>query len=276
MLKINLTEKEIKRYSHQMVLGEIGVHGQKRLKEAKVLVAGAGGLGSPCALYLSSAGIGKIGIVDSDTVDLSNLQRQILHGTKDIGRAKTDSARETLLALNPHGEVETFQTSITKDNVMDLIEPYDVVVDGVDNFPTRYLLNDACYFASKPLVEAGILRFLGQLTTIKPRQGPCYRCLFAFPPPPGSVPSCQEAGILGAVAGVLGILQACEVIKLLLGLGQPLVGRILIFEALSMTFRVVAYRRNSTCPLCGHEPIILTLMEHEAICQLQVGSHHDG
>lgn len=260
------TDEEIKRYSRHIILQEVGGTGQKKLREARVLVVGAGGLGSPAAYYLAAAGIGALGIVDSDVVDVSNLQRQILHRTADIGRKKVDSAEESIHALNPGVSVEKHCVRLDKSNVTEIVSQYDVIIDGVDNFPSRYLLNDACHFARKPLVEAGVLQFLGQVMTIVPGTGPCYRCLFPEPPPPGAVPSCQEAGVLGAVPGILGMLEATEAIKLILGIGKSLSGRLIIYEALSSTFREVAVRRNPRCPLCGDSPTILELTEYSLEC----------
>ncbi|RJP18028.1 MAG: molybdopterin-synthase adenylyltransferase MoeB [Candidatus Abyssobacteria bacterium SURF_5] len=262
-----LSEQEIKRYSRHIVLKEIGGVGQKKLRNARVLLVGTGGLGSPAAYYLAAAGVGVLGIVDSDVVEISNLQRQILHRTSDIGRPKVDSAADKLYSLNPGVEVERHSLRLARSNVEKTIESYDVIVDGVDNFASRYLLHDACYLREKPLVEAGVLQFLGQVMTILPAKGPCYRCLFPEPPPVGAVPSCQEAGILGAVAGVLGILQATEAIKLILNIGKPLNGRLIIYEALSGTFREVAFRRNPRCPLCGDSPTIKELIEYPLECE---------
>lgn len=264
----DFSEEEIKRYSRHIILKEVGGKGQKKLRQARVLIVGAGGLGSPAAYYLAAAGVGALGIVDNDVVDASNLQRQILHRTAAIGMHKTDSAAERLRALNPGVVVEKHQVRLGKDNVEGIIADYDIIIDGVDNFPARYLLHDACFFARKPLVEAGVLQFLGQVMTILPGKGPCYRCVFPEPPPPGTVPSCQEAGILGAVAGVLGILQATEAIKLIVGIGTPLVGRIMIYEALSGSFREVKFKPNPRCPLCGENPSIAELIEYPLECEL--------
>ena len=261
-------EDEIKRYSRHIILPEVGGIGQRRLKEAKILVAGAGGLGSPASLYLAAAGIGLIGIIDMDIVDISNLQRQILHRTEDVGKEKTLSAERALKDINPDINVKRYQKRISADNIMNIIKDYDLVIDGVDNFPARYLLNDACFFLAKPLIDAGILKFDGQLMTIIPDKGPCYRCIFPEPPPAGMVPSCQEAGILGAVAGILGVLQATEAIKYILGKGNLLVGKILIFDALSLTFRVININRNKECPLCGIEPRIKELKEYNIKCEV--------
>jgi len=232
-IMVDFSEEEIKRYSRHIILKEVGGKGQKKLLEARVLIVGAGGLGSPAAYYLAAAGVGTLGIVDSDVVDTSNLQRQILHRTAGVGRDKTESAAEQIKALNPGVNVEKRQIKLAVDNVESIISGYDVIINCLDNFPARYLLHDACFFNEKPLVEAGVLQFLGQAMTIVPGRGPCYRCVFPEPPPAGAVPSCQEAGILGAVAGVLGLIEATEAIKLILGIGKPLIGRILIYEALS-------------------------------------------
>lgn len=263
----DFTEEEIRRYSRHIILKEIGGKGQKKLREARVLMVGLGGLGSPASYYLAAAGVGTLGIVDADTVDVSNLQRQILHRTADIGREKTASAADRLQAVNPGVTLEKHPIRLGKENIENIISSYDVVIDGVDNFPTRYLLNDACYFGNKPLVEAGVLQFLGQVMTIVPGKGPCYRCVFPEPPPAGTIPSCEEAGILGAVAGTLGILEATEAIKLILGIGTPLVGRIMIYEALSGSFREVNIRRNPRCPLCGGNPSITELVEYKLECE---------
>lgn len=266
---MELSNAEIERYSRQIILPNIGGKGQKKLKQSKVLVVGAGGLGSPVAYYLAAAGVGTIGIVDGDAVELSNLQRQILHNTERVGLPKTESARQTLLALNPHITVNVHQLRLSKDNVLDLISGYEVIVDGVDNFPARYLLNDACVMAGKPLVEAGVLQWDGLVMTIKPREGPCYRCIFPEPPPPGAVPTCQEAGIVGVIPGVIGAIQATEVLKLLLGVGEGLVGRLLIYNGLEMRFREVRAERNPTCPVCGDNPSIRTLEEYTFACETE-------
>ncbi len=262
----DFTEEEIKRYSRHIVLQDVGGTGQKKLRRARVLIVGAGGLGSPAAYYLAAAGAGTLGIVDNDTVDISNLQRQILHCTSDIGRQKTESAAERIEALNPGVKVIKHQLRLSKDNVRGIIRDYDVIIDAVDNFAARYLLHDACFFDRKPLVEAGVLQFLGQIMTILPGEGPCYRCLFPEPPAQGVVPSCQEAGILGSVAGLLGVMQATETMKLILGIGKPLVGRIMIYEALSGSFREVSFKRNPKCPLCGECPSIKELIEYPLEC----------
>jgi adenylyltransferase/sulfurtransferase len=262
------TEEQIERYSRHIILPEVGGAGQRALLEAKVLLIGAGGLGSPVGLYLAAAGVGTIGVVDSDNVELSNLQRQVLHSTADLGRPKCLSAKETMEAINPDVEVVPHHVRLTADNALAIISGYDIVVDGSDNFATRFLVNDACVMAEKPLSHAGILRFEGQITTILPGRGPCYRCLYPEPPPPGLVPSCQEAGVLGATAGVVGLIQATEVLKLILGIGQPLVGRLLLFNALDMTLREVRIARDPDCAICGEHPTITSLIDYEQACGL--------
>lgn len=265
------TEEQIKRYARHIILPEVGGKGQEKLLNSKVLVIGAGGLGSPAILYLAAAGVGTIGIVDFDVVDLSNLQRQIIHNTERVGTPKVESARKTVEMLNPDVKVITYNTRISKENIMDIIKDYDVVLDGTDNFPTRFLINDACYFAGKPLVSAAMLRFEGQVSVFDFRnkeQSPCYRCLFPEPPPPGLVPSCQEAGILGSIGGIMGCIQATEAIKLILGIGEPLVGKLLIMDALSMDFRKVKLRKDPNCPLCGEKPVIKELIEYEQVCDV--------
>jgi adenylyltransferase/sulfurtransferase len=265
------TEEQIKRYARHIILPEVGGKGQEKLLNSKVLVIGAGGLGSPAILYLAAAGVGTIGIVDFDVVDLSNLQRQIIHNTERVGAPKVESARKTVEMLNPDVKVITYNTRISKENIMDIIKNYDVVLDGTDNFPTRFLINDACYFAGKPLVSAAMLRFEGQVSVFDFRnkeKSPCYRCLFPEPPPPGLVPSCQEAGILGSIGGIMGCIQATEAIKLILGIGEPLVGKLLIMDALSMEFRKVKLRKDPNCPLCGEKPVIKELIEYEQVCDV--------
>lgn len=266
---IGFSEEQIERYSRQIILPEIGGTGQRKLLNAKVLIIGCGGLGSPCAYYLAGAGIGRIGLVDSDKVELNNLQRQIIHFMEDIGKQKTESAKEKLKSINPDIEIVTYPIRLTSANIMDIIKEYDIVVDGSDNFPTRYLVNDACIISNKPFSHAGILKFEGQATTIIPYKGPCYRCIFSEPPPPGMVPSCQEAGILGVVAGILGIIQATEVIKYILEKGELLVGKLLIFNALEMSFRKLNIERNRDCPICGDNPTIKELIDYEEFCGLR-------
>jgi len=264
-----LSEEQIRRYSRHILLPEVGGKGQRKILEAKVLLVGAGGLGSPCGLYLAAAGVGTIGVVDSDLVELSNLQRQVLHFTHDLDRPKALSAKETMEALNPDVKIICYQQRLTSANIMGVIRDYDIVVDGSDNFPTRYLVNDACFIARKPLCHAGIFRFDGQVITLIPGEGPCYRCLYPEPPPPGLVPSCQEAGILGVVAGVIGVIQATEVLKMILGKGEPLVGRLLTYNALDMEFREVPVKRDPNCPLCGENPTVTELIDYEQFCALR-------
>ena len=240
--------------------------GQKRLKAAKVLLIGAGGLGSPLGLYLAAAGVGRLGIVDFDVVEYSNLQRQVIHATHDVGRKKIESAADRLRAINPEIEIETYETRITSANALELIRPYDIVIDGTDNFPTRYLTNDACVLLGKPNVYGSIYRFEGQASVFATPGGPCYRCLFAEPPPPGAVPSCAEGGVLGILPGVIGCIQATEAIKLVLGKGRPLIGRLLLYDALEMRFREVKIKRNPECPVCGDRPTIRELIDYEQFC----------
>lgn len=261
----SLDQHELLRYGRHLTLPEIGLDGQRRLKAARVLLVGAGGLGSPAALYLAAAGIGTIGIVDFDRVDATNLQRQVLYGTGDVGRAKTTAARERLTALNPHVTVETHDVALTADNALDLLARYDIVLDGTDNFRTRYLTNDACVLLGVPNVHGSVLRFEGQASVFAPPDGPCYRCLFPEPPPPGVVPSCAEAGVLGVLPGLVGVIQATETIKLVLGIGDTLLGRLLLIDALHMRFRAVAVRRDPACPACGTRAIT-TLVEYDDHC----------
>lgn len=257
------TEEELKRYSRHILLPEIGGKGQKKIKAAKVLVIGTGGLGSPVAYYLAAAGVGTIGIIDDDVVDLSNLQRQILHSTPDLGRPKVISAKEKLEAINPEIKVIAYQQRLNASNVLEIIKEYDIVVDGTDNFSTRFVTNDACVLANKPFVHGGILQFFGQVMTIIPGEGPCFRCVFHEPPPEGSVPTCQEAGVVGALPGTIGTIQATEVIKYIIGAGKLLVGRMLMYEALDMTFREVKLLRNEECAICGKNPTIKNLVDYE-------------
>ncbi|MCS7295134.1 MAG: molybdopterin-synthase adenylyltransferase MoeB [Dehalococcoidia bacterium] len=262
---VALTPEMVERYSRHIIMPQVGSAGQRKIMEAKVLIIGAGGLGSPVAIYLALAGVGTIGLVDFDVVDRSNLQRQILHQDDDVGRPKVVSAKETLLAYNPYVNVETHETPLTSDNAFDIIAPYDIVVNGADNFATRYLVNDACYLLKKPLVDGSILMFDGQATTYLPGRG-CYRCLYPAPPPPGMVPSCAEAGVLGAMCATIGSIQATEVLKLILGIGEPLVNRLLLYDALALEFRIVRIRRDPNCPLCGDNPTITQLIDYEAFC----------
>ncbi len=267
MSNVSLSNEEIARYSRHLIMPEVGMEGQRRLKQGSVLLIGAGGLGSPLALYLAAAGVGHIGLVDFDVVDSSNLQRQIVHGTSTVGLSKTESARRRLLDLNPHIEVSVYETQITSVNAFDLMRPYDVIVDGTDNFPTRYLTNDASVLLGKPNVYGSIFRFEGQATVFAPQAGgPCYRCLYPEPPPPGLVPSCAEGGVLGVLPGVIGAIQATETIKLLTGIGEPLIGRLMLYDALSMRFRELKLRRNPNCPVCGENPTVTTLIDYEQFC----------
>lgn len=267
MSEVTLSNEEIARYSRHLIMPEVGMAGQRRLKQGSVLLIGTGGLGSPLALYLAAAGVGHIGLVDFDVVDASNLQRQIVHGTSTVGVAKTESAKRRLQDLNPYIEITTYETQITSQNALDLMRPYDVIVDGTDNFPTRYLTNDACVLLGKPNVYGSIFRFEGQATVFSARDGgPCYRCLYPEPPPPGLVPSCAEGGVLGVLPGVIGTIQATEVIKLLTGIGEPLIGRLLLYDALSMRFRELKLHRNPSCPVCGDHPTITELIDYEQFC----------
>ena len=264
---MELNSDELRRYSRHLSLPEVGLEGQKKIRAASVLCIGAGGLGSPVAMYLAAAGIGKLGIVDYDVVDLSNLQRQILHGSLDVGRPKTQSAAEALRRLNPHVQVVLHETRLTSENALEIMRPYDIVVDGTDNFPTRYLANDACVLLRKPNVYGSIFRFEGQASLFAPHLGgPCYRCLYPEPPPPGTVPSCAEGGVLGVLPGVIGVIQATETLKLILGKGTSLLNRLLLFNALDMEFRELKLRRDPQCPICGDQPAITQLIDYEAFC----------
>jgi sulfur-carrier protein adenylyltransferase/sulfurtransferase len=264
---MELDSDEIRRYSRHLILPEVGMQGQKKISSASVLCIGAGGLGSPIAMYLAAAGIGKLGIVDFDAVELSNLQRQILHGTPDVGRPKTQSARDSLHRLNPKVQVILHDTRLTSENALEIIRPYDIVVDGTDNFPTRYLTNDACGLLRKPNVYGSIFRFEGQASVFAPHLGgPCYRCLYPEPPPPGIVPSCAEGGVLGVLPGIIGLIQATEILKLILGQGTSLLNRLLLFNALDMQFRELKLRRDPQCPLCGQNPSITQLIDYQTFC----------
>jgi molybdopterin/thiamine biosynthesis adenylyltransferase/rhodanese-related sulfurtransferase len=262
-----LSAEQLERYSRHFLLSQIGEKGQGKLLDAKVLLVGAGGLGSPAALYLAAAGIGTLGIVDADVVDLSNLQRQVLHTTDRVGVPKTESAKLTINNLNPDVQVRTHTERLTVDNAMSLFQDYDIIVDGCDNFPTRYLVNDAAVFVGKPVVHGSIFQFEGQASVFMPPTGPCYRCLFPTPPRPGTVPSCSEAGVLGVLPGVIGVIQATETIKLLVGQGEPLVGRLLMYDALAMSFREIRIRRDLDCPVCGEQPTITSLIHYEGFCE---------
>lgn len=273
---MDFTDEQITRYSRHILLPEVGGKGQQKISRSRILIVGAGGLGSPAALYLAAAGVGTLGLIDHDVVDLSNLQRQVIHHTPDIGRLKVLSAKEKIQALNPDVAVVMHEKSLMATNALEVIRGYDVVIDGVDNFPAKFLINDACYFAGRPLVHGGILRFEGRVTTIVPGQSACYRCVFRQPPPSGLVSSCQEAGVLGVLAGIIGTLQASEALKLILGIGRPLTDRLLDFDARNSAFREIAVRRNPHCALCGTAPTITTLVDHEqVVCQVQPPSTSD-
>jgi sulfur-carrier protein adenylyltransferase/sulfurtransferase len=263
---VSLSQNEVARYSRHLIMPEVGTDGQKRLKASSVLLIGAGGLGSPLALYLAAAGVGRIGLVDYDVVDFSNLQRQVLHGTPDVGRPKLHSARDRMLAINPEVRVDLYDAKLSSANIFPIIDPYDVVIDGTDNFPTRYLVNDACVLRGKPNVYGSIFRFDGQASVFWPPHGPCYRCLYPEPPPPGEVPSCAEGGVLGILPGVVGVIQATEAVKLLLGKGEPLVGRLLHYDAMAMSFREYKVRRNKKCTLCGDSPTVKGLIDYDQFC----------
>jgi adenylyltransferase/sulfurtransferase len=267
--KVQLSPNEVARYSRHLIMPEVGMEGQKRLRAASILLIGAGGLGSPLGLYLAAAGVGRLGLVDFDVVDFSNLQRQILHFTSDVGRPKLQSAREKLLAINPEVKVDLYETRISSENALDLMRPYDIVIDGTDNFPTRYLVNDACVLLRKPNVYGSIFRFDGQASVFAPPQGPCYRCLYPEPPPPGEVPSCAEGGVLGILPGLVGCIQATEAVKLILGKGTPLIGRLLLYDALEMKFQEFKVRRNPKCPMCGDNPTIKQLIDYDQFCGIR-------
>ena len=261
-----LSNDEVKRYSRHLIMPEVGIDGQRKLKAAKVLCIGAGGLGSPASMYLAAAGVGTIGIVDFDVVDFSNLQRQILHGTPDVGRSKLASAKDRLHAINPEIVINTYETALSSQNALTLFEPYDIILDGTDNFPTRYLVNDACVLLGKPNAYGSIFRFEGQASVFATKDGPCYRCLYPEPPPPGLVPSCAEGGVLGVLPGIIGVIQATETVKLIMGIGEPLVGRFLIYDALKMKFRELKLRKDPDCPVCGTHPTVTKLIDYEQFC----------
>ena len=264
-----LSKDEILRYSRQLIMPEVGMEGQLKLKNAKVLLVGTGGLGAPLGMYLAAAGVGRIGLVDFDVVDFTNLHRQVIHGTKDVGKKKLDSAAETMLDINPNTIIDRYETAIDSSNALDIIAPYDMVVDGTDNFPTRYLINDACVLLKKPNVYGSIFRFEGQATVFATENGPCYRCLYPEPPPPGLVPSCAEGGVLGILPGTIGLVQATEAVKLILGIGEPLIGRLMLYDALAMRFRELKLRRNPECPVCGDHPTIHALIDYHQFCGVQ-------
>jgi molybdopterin/thiamine biosynthesis adenylyltransferase/rhodanese-related sulfurtransferase len=265
----SLSNDEIQRYSRHLIMPEVGMEGQLKIKNARVLCIGAGGLGSPLALYLGAAGVGTLGIVDFDVVDYTNLQRQIIHSTADVGHKKLDSAAEKLQAMNPFINIKKFDTRLSSDNALEIFKDFDIIADGTDNFPTRYLVNDACVISGKPNVYASIFRFEGQASIFGTEEGPCYRCLYPEPPPPGLVPSCAEGGVLGILPGLLGVIQATEVIKLILGAGEPLIGRLLLVDALGMTFRQLKLRKNPDCPVCGTHPTITKLIDYEQFCGIR-------
>lgn len=265
-MAVELSKDEILRYSRHLIMPEVGMEGQLKLKQASVLLVGTGGLGAPLAMYLAAAGIGRIGLVDFDVVDFTNLQRQVIHGTKDVGRPKIDSAMESMRDINPFVELDRHEVALTSENALDIIKNYDYVVDGTDNFPTRYLVNDACVLLKKPNVYGSIFRFEGQSTVFAYEGGPCYRCLYPEPPPPGLVPSCAEGGVLGILPGIIGLVQATETVKLILGIGQPLVGRLMLYDALAMKFRELKLRRNPECPVCGDHPTVTKLIDYQEFC----------
>jgi adenylyltransferase/sulfurtransferase len=266
----NLSNEEISRYSRHLILPEVGMAGQKKLKAASVLIIGAGGLGSPLAMYLAAAGVGRLGLVDFDVVDASNLQRQVIHNTRAVGRPKLASAKEYILSINPHVQVDTYETRFTSENAFEIAAGYDIVIDGTDNFPTRYLVNDVCVLLEKPNVYGSIFRFDGQASVFWSKKGPCYRCLYPEPPPPGLVPSCAEGGVLGVLPGIIGCIQANEAIKIILGKGDLLIGRLLLFDALGMKFRELKLRRDPKCPVCGEQPTIHELIDYEQFCGVPV------
>lgn len=263
---MGMNANELRRYARHIILPEIGIEGQERLKQARVLVIGAGGLGSPASLYLAAAGVGTLGIVDYDVVEFSNLQRQIMHGTGDVGRSKLGSASDRLEDINPEVRIERHETRLSSENALEIIDPYEIVLDGTDNFPTRYLVNDACVLLGKPNVYGSIFRFEGQASVFYAARGPCYRCLFREPPPPGLVPSCAEAGVLGVLPGIIGAIQANEAIKLIIEQGEPLIGRLLLFDALTMKFRELRLRKDPLCPVCGDNPTVRELIDYEDFC----------
>ena len=267
--EVQLSREELARYDRHLIMPEVGMEGQKKLKAASVLAIGAGGLGAPLTMYLAAAGVGRLGIVDFDVVDSSNLQRQIIHGTKDVGRPKLDSARDRLRDINPFIQVDGYETRLSSENALDLFKDYDIIIDGTDNFPTRYLVNDACVLLGKPNVYGSIFRFEGQASIFYAKEGPCYRCLYPEPPPPGLVPSCAEGGVLGILPGIIGIIQATEAVKLILGAGDSLIGRLLLFDALKMKFRELKLRKNPDCPICGTNRTITQLIDYEEFCGLK-------
>ena len=270
-----LNHAEIRRYSRHLIMPEVGMAGQKKLKAASVLLVGTGGLGSPASMYLGAAGVGRIGLVDFDVVDESNLQRQIVHGQSTVGIKKVESARQRLLDINPHIQIDVYDTLLSSENALEIFKPYDIIADGTDNFPTRYLVNDACVLLGKPNVYASIFRFEGQLSVFDAESGPCYRCLYSEPPPPGLVPSCAEGGVLGILPGVVGVLQATEVVKLILGTGDSMVGRLMLFDALGMSFRELKLRKDPECSLCGEKRTVTELIDYQDFCGVPANDHDE-
>jgi molybdopterin/thiamine biosynthesis adenylyltransferase/rhodanese-related sulfurtransferase len=268
-----LNNDEIRRYGRHLIMPEFGIEGQRRLKASSILLIGTGGLGSPLALYLAAAGVGRLGLVDYDIVDESNLQRQVIHGQSTVGVLKVESAKQRLLDLNPFLQVDTYNVPLTSDNALEILAPYDVIIDGTDNFPTRYLVNDACVKLGKPNVYGSILRFEGQLSVFYAKEGPCYRCMFPEPPPPGLVPNCAEAGVLGVLPGIIGTMQATEGIKLLTGIGEPMIGRMLLYDALEMSFTTIKIRKNPNCPVCGIPAEQVELIDYEQFCGVPAHDH---
>lgn len=271
-----LSHEEIHRYSRHLLIPDVGLEGQRKLKAASVLIVGTGGLGSPVSLYLAAAGVGRIGLVDYDVVDFSNLQRQIVHGESRLGDLKVDSARDRLLDLNPEIQVDTYNAFLSSDNAFEIAEPYDIIIDGTDNFPTRYLVNDLCVLTGKANVYGSIFRFDGQASVFDARVGPCYRCLFPEPPPPGLVPSCAEGGVLGVLPGTIGSIQATEALKLILGIGEPLIGRLLLYDALDLSFQTVKLHKNPECKVCGKDPEVTELIDYEDFCGIPAHDHEEG
>ncbi|MGB1250335.1 MAG: molybdopterin-synthase adenylyltransferase MoeB [Candidatus Promineifilaceae bacterium] len=263
---VQLNQKEVRRYSRHLLLPDVGITGQKKLKAASILLIGAGGLGSPLAMYLAAAGVGRLGLVDYDIVDYTNLQRQLLYTTADVGRSKLEAAKERIEALNPHVQVDTYNVPLSSANALELFEPYDIIIDGTDNFPTRYLVNDACVMLGKPNVYGSIFRFEGQVSVFHAQEGPCYRCLYPEPPPPGLVPSCAEGGVLGILPGIVGTLQATEAVKLIIGAGETMIGRLMLFDALMMEFTELKLRKNPNCKVCGANPTVTELIDYEQFC----------
>lgn len=268
---MSLSQEEVLRYSRHLIMPEVGVDGQEKLKNASVLLIGCGGLGSPLGMYLSAAGVGHLGLVDFDVIDFTNLQRQVMFGTSDVGRPKVEASKDRIATINPNVKVTTYRSKLNSDNVLEIFKDYDIIIDGTDNFPTRYLVNDACVFLKKPNVYGSIFRFEGQATVFWAQKGPCYRCLYPEPPPPGMVPSCAEGGVLGILPGLIGLIQATEAIKLILGKGDPLIGRLLLFNALDMKFREVKLQKDPECPVCSAKPTITSLIDYEQFCGIGLG-----